>query len=227
VTAIALALPGPAVAASDPSGNNGTIRVDGVEFDSLPGNEPHVGCEFQIDFYGFDEGDLHADVTFEAWAPSASPSDGRVILADRVPIGEDDASGGGSEAGLDASATYRLGLDGLAPGARGYHVRLTVEAEGSRGADTKIKVFWVAPCEPAPTATPGTTPTPTATVPPTPSGVSATTPAPDATDAGPSASPDTAPLATSTAGSAVTGGCPAGSVDLLCEVVGGHPGFTG
>ncbi len=40
-------------AAANPPGNNGTIKVDGVPFDDLPDNEPHVSCTFQIDFYGF------------------------------------------------------------------------------------------------------------------------------------------------------------------------------
>ncbi len=39
-----------------PPGNNGTIKIDGAAFDDAPNNEPHVGCTFQVDFYGFDEG---------------------------------------------------------------------------------------------------------------------------------------------------------------------------
>ena len=34
------------------------VKVDDVPFDDHPNNEPHVGCSFQIDFYGYDEGDL-------------------------------------------------------------------------------------------------------------------------------------------------------------------------
>lgn len=45
-------------AVADPAGNNGTVKVDGVEFESHPNNEPHVGCVFRVDFYGYDEGDL-------------------------------------------------------------------------------------------------------------------------------------------------------------------------
>jgi LPXTG-motif cell wall-anchored protein len=51
---------------------------------------------------------------------------------------------------------------------QGVHVRLTVHAEGSRGADTKFKEFWVGPCgETPPTSTPPTTggPHPTTTEP--------------------------------------------------------------
>src|SRR5688500_14699028 len=68
---LVLAAATPALA--DPPGNNGTIKVDGVDFDSHPDNEPHVGCTFQVDFYGFDESlEYFADVTFEAQAPTGS-----------------------------------------------------------------------------------------------------------------------------------------------------------
>jgi hypothetical protein len=75
-----------------------------------------------------------------------------VLLTDTVFIGEDDNSGGGSEAGLDASKTYTLDLTGIEPHPnQGVHVKLTIHAEGSQGADTKHKVFWVTGCETPPT----------------------------------------------------------------------------
>jgi hypothetical protein len=129
-----------------PPGNNGTVKIDRDTFDDHPNNEPHVGCNFQVDFYGFDLGDLNADVTFAVQPPTGKD---RVLLTDTLFIGEDDNSGGGSETGLDASGTYDLSthLDGLTPHPKqGYHVKLTVKADGSRGADTKHKVFWVEGC---------------------------------------------------------------------------------
>ncbi len=90
---------GVAPAGPNPPGNNGTIKLDDVVFDDHPNNEPHVGCTFQVDFYGFDEGELFADVTFEAHPPTGPVV---VLLTDSVFIGEDDNSGGGSESGLDA-----------------------------------------------------------------------------------------------------------------------------
>jgi len=51
---------GQAGAGPNPPGNNGTIKIDDVVFDDAPNNEPHVGCTFQVDFYGYDEGDLFA-----------------------------------------------------------------------------------------------------------------------------------------------------------------------
>jgi hypothetical protein len=141
----AAADPGGPSAGHDPAGNNGTIKIDGQPFDDAADNEPHPGCTFQVDFYGFDAGSLMADVTFEAWAPTA----GGVLLQDQVPIGEDSHAGGGSERGLDASRTYDLSsaLAGIAPHPKqGWHVRLTVHADGSQGADVKHKMFWVQDC---------------------------------------------------------------------------------
>jgi hypothetical protein len=168
-TGLALALGGgvalaglAAPAFADPPGNNGTIKIDNVAFDDHPNNEPHVGCTFQVDFYGFDEGkDLFADVSFKAHPPTG---DRQVLLTDRVFIGEDDNSRGGSEAGLDASETYTLKFDDIEPHPKqGFHVKLTINADGSKGADVKHKVFWVEGCPPGPSPTPTKSPTKTPT----------------------------------------------------------------
>jgi hypothetical protein len=95
----------------------------------------------------------YADVTFEVHPPTGNPE---VILEDEVFIGEDDNSGGGSEAGLDASETYDLSavLQGFEQHPQqGWHVKLTINADGSQGADVKHKVFWVSDCETPPTTT--------------------------------------------------------------------------
>ena len=135
-----------APAAAVPPGDNGTIKLDRLEFDDHPDNQPHVGCEFQVDFYGFDMGDLDATVTFTGQAPTGP---GVELLTDTVFIGED-AAGGGTD--LDAEETYNLANVISQLGAphpiQGYHVKLTVNAEGSIGADTKYKVFWVTGCVP-------------------------------------------------------------------------------
>ena len=41
-------------------------------FDDHPNNQPHVGCVFQVDFYGYDEGDL--DATGVTSRPTHQPS---------------------------------------------------------------------------------------------------------------------------------------------------------
>jgi hypothetical protein len=184
-----------ASAAPNPPGNNGTIKIDGTPFDDLPNNEPHVGCSFQVDFYGYDAGDLDATVTFEAHPPTLREGEDQVLLEDTVFIGEDDNSGGGSEAGLDASDTYTLDFAGITPHpVQGFHVKLTINAEGSQGADVKHKVFWVTGCVPGPTTTttapttttvaPSTTIAPTITIAPTTTMAPSTTVAPTTSTGG-------------------------------------------
>ena len=134
----------------NPPGNNGTIKIDAVAFDDHPNNEPHVGCIFQIDLYGYDDNDdYYADYSFALHAPTLSPSGDNGLMDGNVFIGED-AAGGGRD--LDASVTIdlsdALAASGATPHAKqGYHVKLTVHADGSIGADTKYKVFWVQGCE--------------------------------------------------------------------------------
>ena len=138
----------PALAKPNPPGNNGTVKVDAEPFDDHPNNEPHVGCRFQIDFYGYDEGDLNAIVTFSTQPPTPHGADRGVLLTDTVFIGEDSNAGGGSLAGLDASETYELDFGDITPHPKqGFHIYLTINAEGSQGSDVKHKVFWSKGCK--------------------------------------------------------------------------------
>ena len=126
-----------------PPGNNGTVKIDGIAFDQYPDNEPHVGCTFEVDFYGFDLGDLNATVKFSAQPPTGKSI---TLLTDTVFIGED-AAGGGTD--LDAEESYNLSTAlklFMAHPNQGYHVKLKVNAPGSIGKDTKYKTFWVTGC---------------------------------------------------------------------------------
>jgi hypothetical protein len=134
-----------AMALNGPPGNNGTIKIDGVAFDDAPDNEPHVGCRFQVDWYGFDANAV-SNVTFELQAPTL----GNPPLNYVKQLDGDDNTGGGSAAGLDGSQAYNLAA--LVAGVKahpiqGYHVKLTTNTTGSQGADVKHKVFWVTGCE--------------------------------------------------------------------------------
>jgi hypothetical protein len=132
--------------AEDPPGNNGTIKLDDIPFDDHPNNEPHVGCVFELDFYGYDEGDLTAKIRFVVIPPTG---DNVVIRRGREFIGEDPA-GGGTD--LDGSATFNLAnaLESfMYHPEQGYHIKVVVNAPGSIGDDRKIKVFWVEGCEPS------------------------------------------------------------------------------
>ena len=163
LTGLAFALP----AEADPKGNNGTIKIDGLPLKDGQANEPHVACDFNLEFFGYDKGNLNASVTFALQAPTRRAQGDQVLLTDSIPIGED-AAGGATDA--DASRKYQLDFTGVTPHPQqGYHVKVTIHAQGSQGADKKHKVFWVQPCEVPTTPTTTTTtstPTTVATTPP-------------------------------------------------------------
>ena len=124
-----------------PGGNNGFVKVDGIDMDARPDNDPHPGCTFVLEFYNYDQGDLQASVTFELQPPTTRAADDQTILTDTVAIGEDPPGGSND---LDARRTYDLDIRGAErqPN-QGYHVKLTVNADGSRGSNVKHKTFWV------------------------------------------------------------------------------------
>ena len=135
---------GSAMAGGNPPGNNGTVKVSGLALGQSEGNESHVGCALDIEFFGFDEGDLTATATFELQAPSGSG----VLRVDSTAIGEDPAGGGTDhDATLFSDLSVPIALSGAtADPTQGFHVRLTIDAPGSIGATTKHKTFWVTDC---------------------------------------------------------------------------------
>nr|MBA2599151.1 hypothetical protein [Actinomycetota bacterium] len=79
----------------NPPGNNGTVKIDALPFDDHPNNEPHVGCIFQIDLYGYDDNDnYYADYSFVLHSPTLSPTGDNGLMNGNVFIGEDAAGGG-------------------------------------------------------------------------------------------------------------------------------------
>ncbi|HEX5086665.1 MAG TPA: hypothetical protein VFV89_02585 [Nocardioides sp.] len=131
-------------AQADPPGNNGTVKVTPHAGSDDSQNNAHVSCSFDLDWYGFDQGeDIVSTVDFTMQAPT---SDATVSATDpaQVFVGEDPA-GGGTD--FDGEATYTLDFAGAPDPQQGYHVKVTVHTPGSRGADTKSKVFWVQPCD--------------------------------------------------------------------------------
>jgi LPXTG-motif cell wall-anchored protein len=150
IAMIAFGAVGPPVQAApagEPAGNNGTIKVDGTEFDTHPDNQPHVGCSFQVDFYGFDA-NTEVTMVFEAQPPTGDA----VLVTEDAVLHDDDNSGGGSEAGLDGQFTIDL-TDALASFTpheqQGFHVKLTITADDGdeQGAQIKHKTYWVEGCD--------------------------------------------------------------------------------
>ncbi|TQL70800.1 hypothetical protein FB381_4742 [Nocardioides albertanoniae] len=141
----------------DPKGNNGTVKIiKHGNIDDIPDNEPHVGCQLDVEWYGFDEGqDVISKINFELHAPTLT-GELTVDGPSEVYVGEDAASGAGND--LDARQTYTLSSTGLAHPKQGFHVKVTVETPHSKGNETKSKVLWFQNCE---TEEPTEEPTPT------------------------------------------------------------------
>jgi hypothetical protein len=124
-----------------PPGNNGTIKIGTAPVDDVEqknsNNHPHVACTFYVQWFNFDSGlDKDVTVAFVAHPPSGSTPVAPLI--------------GPSAFSFSTSATsrlYKLDTTGLTlhPN-QGYHIKVTIHAEGSQGNDTKSKVFWVQPC---------------------------------------------------------------------------------
>ncbi len=142
---LAALIPGRADAKPAPGGNNGTVKVDGGDLQGHD-NEPHVGCSFFVEWFGFDEGTRTTTVTFDAQPPTGNTE----LLTDTFTF-----TGHGSGNTRDTFKQYDLSsaLEGFTPHPKqGFHVKLTVETDGSKGNDVKHKVFWVKGCF-APTVT--------------------------------------------------------------------------
>lgn len=123
-----------------PSGNNGSIKIsDQSNPDSIPDNNPHVSCGFNVEFYNYDKGANSATVSFALQSPTAGNGYSLNASGNLHPV----INGG---QGLIGSEHYTLNFTGKPQTQQGYHVKLTVNAPHSNGVDTKYKVFWIQPC---------------------------------------------------------------------------------
>lgn len=183
-----------------PPGNNGTIKINEFPADEGQANDPHVDCDFSVKFFGYDAGTQTARMIFTGHAPTRGG-----VLLDTTTTWTSATRGGGNQ--LDkvfgpVNLTKAFADAGMTPhNKQGYHVKLTVEVTGAKGADTKHKVFWVTPCATTKSATVADNPVVRSTVAPT---TTSTTPATTT-----STTPATTTPTTST--TAVTVATPAGS----------------
>ena len=139
-------------------GSNGTVKVDGVVFDDGLGNEPHVGCTFQVDFYGFDAGTNNVSVTFAAQPPSGQDTAVSPVPGGGLTSFTMEGTGPGNALDTpDAQQTYQLDTSGLTEQPQqGYHIKITTAVTNADDVVTfsKQKVIWVDGCTPAPPAAP-------------------------------------------------------------------------
>jgi LPXTG-motif cell wall-anchored protein len=149
----------------NPPGDNGTVKIDGAPFEDEVDNQPHVTCDFELEFFNFDEGQK-ANITLWAQPPSSTPNDKVVWSKSNVLISNDPASGAENDHDEVIKLSAKdLDLTGLKlQDQQGYHIKLDVDLTDGKAFDDKHKVFWLQPCESSesPSPTPGgETPTPT------------------------------------------------------------------
>ena len=143
-------------AGNQPPGNNGTIKIHRTDTDQEDhANEPHVGCEFRVEFFGFDGYANTSEMSFSLWSPTRP--DQPTMYTRHVDLTVDNrVSGAEWDHEETFTAAQIIGTNDVEPHARqGYHVKLTVETDDSapQGATVKHKVFWMQPCETATTTT--------------------------------------------------------------------------
>jgi hypothetical protein len=154
----ALALAGSAAAGAQstsaggdqPPGNNGTIKIHRTDTDQTDhANEPHVGCEFNVEFFGFDGYANSSEMSFSLWSPTQP--DEPVLYTRHVDLRVDNGVNGAEWDHEESfTAAQIIGTNDVEPQAQqGYHVKLTVETDDAapQGATVKHKVFWMQPCE--------------------------------------------------------------------------------
>lgn len=129
----------PRSGSGDPAGNNGTIKIDTVPGDPDRANRPHPGCAFVVQFFNFDA-DQHADITFTGQAPTRS-SGPLLTLSDQL-ISTSPADGALEEGHSLTLTAADLGLVGTPTAAKGWHVKVAVDALEAPGG-AKQKVFWL------------------------------------------------------------------------------------
>ncbi len=143
-------------AQANPPGNNGTIKIEGHNFDSGHDNDPHVSCDFSVEYFGYDTSTRTVDSTFWAWPPSASKPFVVTPLIGRTHF---TFQGSGAGNALDHRELYRLPTNGMKAVNGQYHYKTQVHVSGSIGADTKYKTFWTGSCPVSTTTSSSTTTT--------------------------------------------------------------------
>ncbi|MBQ0896857.1 hypothetical protein ABT214_22100 [Micromonospora purpureochromogenes] len=139
----------------NPSGDNGTVKIDGAPFSDKVDNQPHVTCDFELEFFNFDEGQ-RADITLWSQPPSSAPKD-KVVWSVKDRLISNDAASGAEN---DHDEVIRISADdldlaGLKTNAnQGYHIKLDVDLTDGKSSDAKHKVFWLQPCTSSPSPTP-------------------------------------------------------------------------
>lgn len=125
----------PSAAGKEGLKNTGTVKIAFVGDSTANNNDPHPGCPFRMDLYGFQAGTYA--VTVRAHAPTGSG----MLTQDSVTLS---SSARGNEHQLSRTYDVTGALSSYTPHPQqGYHVRLDVTRSDARGNGSKTKVFWL------------------------------------------------------------------------------------
>jgi hypothetical protein len=148
-----------------PPGNNGTVKIDEYNMDPGQDHDPHVTCDFSVNFFGYDSGLQSASITITPVAPTSG--NGTYHATTNWNVGTRTGGNQFDQTYQVSQSAISSALAGVTPQPRqGYHLRLEVEVSGSKGSDDKYKVFWLAPCATSPAGDTTTTTTTSTTIAP-------------------------------------------------------------
>ena len=131
-----------------PPGNNGTVKLDGLDLNDGPGhtgkpndpdetepdNDPHLTCGFQLEFFNFDTGEM-ADIEFTAHPPTGK--NGVLLFQDHVVISDDGTGGANNDP--DAVFDYDVNTDfdtsqfTSVHDVHGWHIKLSLTLYDASG----------------------------------------------------------------------------------------------
>jgi hypothetical protein len=120
------------------SGSAGDVKVSNTSVDSIPNNDPHQSCLFNLEFYNFDLGSPDATYTLSL----VSPTGGGVLKTNTVAVGGGPIDGNQLDAVANVDLTGAQGFAGVSPVSQGFHISLDVTDPGLQGG-AKSKTFWV------------------------------------------------------------------------------------
>ena len=149
---IAAGAPGNGNGNQSSNGNDGHIQIDGVPIDAGRDNDPHVGCPFTVEVFGFDPTQL-ATITVTPHAPTTGGSPGtfgpmHVTVNGPIPPGPGVGSTLDGYYVVTAAEIEQI-FAGVTPQPQqGYHARIDVELTPSPTGpgDDKHHTIWIAPC---------------------------------------------------------------------------------
>lgn len=130
-----------------PPGNNGHIQIDEYAADGGKGNDPHPGCGFSINFFGYDTSTVAnpvtAHITVAPWAPTKGGTIQHFTTSFPPYVRASGSQLDENFPTMDPAQVVSM-FSGVAPKKQGWHVRVTVTVQPlAIGSDVKHHMLWL------------------------------------------------------------------------------------